>query len=94
MKQDKGVALKYNTQKKIPEIIAIAKGQLLTKMLELAKKNNITIYKDKDSVEILSAMNVGRQIPEELYKVIAEILSFCYKVSKNFREKIDKIDIY
>ena len=51
---EKGVALKYTGE--IPKIIAIARGNLLEKLLELAKQNNITILKDPDLAEILSKL--------------------------------------
>ena len=87
--EDKGVALKYSED--IPKILAIAKGELLKHLLKLAQENNITIYKDPDLTEVLSKFEVGDEIPEFLYKAVAEVLAHCYKVNSDFKEKIDKL---
>ena len=87
--ENKGIALKYSVD--IPKILAIAQGELLKHLLKLAEKNNITIYKDPDLTEVLSRFEVGAEIPEVLYKTIAEVLAHCYKVNSDFREKIDKL---
>jgi len=59
---------------------------------DIAKENNITIYKDSDLAEILSCMKPG-EIPENLFRVMAEILAYCYKTNEKFRDKIIKSGI-
>jgi len=82
----RGVALEYSGD--VPKIIAVAKGKLLEKMLLLAKKNNITIHRDHDLALVLSQLKAGEEIPEDLYKAVAEILAYCYKINSEFRKKI------
>ena len=83
----KGVALGYNG--KIPKILAIAKGKLFKDLLYIAKKNNITIYEDTNLVEVLSKLDPGEEIPEDMYKAISEILAYCYNVNENFKQKLN-----
>jgi flagellar biosynthesis protein len=82
------VAINYNKEMDIaPKIIAKGKGVLADKIIEIAKQNNIPLYEDPDLIEILSKLDLGQEIPPELYKIIAEVLVYIYK-SNN---KINKI---
>ena len=75
----KTVALKYDQRRdKAPKIIASGKGSIAEKIIKKAREENIPIKKDKDVVQVLAELNIGEEIPEELYTVIAEILSFLY----------------
>ncbi len=82
-KDKKAAALQYDINKdKAPKIIASGKGDIAKKILEKAKEENIKIEKDQDLVEILVQMEIGEEIPPELYEVIAEILSFIYDLEE------------
>lgn len=75
----KTVALKYDQSlDNAPKIVASGQGNLAEKILKKAREENIPIKEDKDIVQVLAELNVGDEIPEELYVVIAEILSFFY----------------
>lgn len=89
--KEKGVALKYTGE--LPKIVAIARGKLLERLLELAKENNITIYRDPDLADVLSKFKIGIEIPEDLFKAVTEVLAHCYKVNSNFRKKMNNIGI-
>ena len=80
----KVAALKYNKGlKRAPEVIGTGVGEVAERILELAKENEIPLYTDERLVNQLVAMELGNQIPPELYKVVAEILVFVYKVDKD-----------
>jgi len=77
----KAAALKYNMEKdNAPKIIASGKGNIAKKILEKAKEEDIHIKENQDLAEILVKMEIGEEIPPELYEVIAEILSFIYNL--------------
>ena len=80
------VALEYSDD--LPVIISSARGYLAEKLLDIAKLNNITIYKDSDMAEILSKLDTGTEIPENLFIATAEILAYCYKVNSKFKNKL------
>lgn len=80
-KNKKAAALKYNMKKDdAPKIIASGKGDIAKKILEKAKEEDIHIEENQDLAEILVKMEIGEEIPPELYEVIAEILSFIYNL--------------
>lgn len=81
-KTKKAVALGYNKQEQnAPKILANAKGENATKIISLAKENGIPIKEDKDLVEVLSKLDLGDEIPPNMYKAVAEIFAFLYKVA-------------
>ena len=79
----KAAALQYNREKdNAPRIIAKGKGDIAQKIVEKAEEENIHIEDDSDLVDILLKLEIGDEIPPELYQVIAEILSFIYEIEE------------
>jgi len=79
----KAVALKYDANKqRAPKVTAKGEGEIAQKIIEIAKENDIPIKEDKDLVEMLSKIELDREVPPEMYKAIAEVFSFIYKVTK------------
>ncbi|MBA1432522.1 MAG: EscU/YscU/HrcU family type III secretion system export apparatus switch protein [Epsilonproteobacteria bacterium] len=83
MKKKEAVALKYNQEKnKAPTVTAKGKGKTAQKIIELAKLNDIPVKKDEDLVELLSKVELDKEIPAEMYKAVAEVFSFIYNITK------------
>ena len=79
--QNKAVALKYDKDKNdAPKIVAKGKGILAEKIEGIAYSNGIHTVKDKHLTEELYRMDVGSDIPEELYEAVAKILVFVYNL--------------
>ncbi len=85
----KAVALAYEGD--IPRILARGKGKLAEKLLEIARDNSITLYKDRDLAEVLYILETGSEIPEDLYAAVAVVLAYCYRVNDEFRERMKNI---
>lgn len=82
MKLQKAVALKYNKEKdKAPKIVAKGKGEIAKNIIKIAEENKLPIKKDEDLVELLSKIELDREIPENLYKAVAEVFSFIYNIT-------------
>ena len=80
-KIDKAAALKYNRgDASAPKMVAKGRGKVAEKIVEIAKAHNIPIKEDKDLVEFLSTLDLYQEIPEELYKAVAEIIAFIYEL--------------
>ena len=79
----KAVALKYEMYKdNAPKVIAKGNGEIAKKIIEVAKQHRIYIKEDPDLVEVLSGLDLYEEIPEDLYKVVAEIIAFIYKAKQ------------
>jgi flagellar biosynthetic protein FlhB len=76
------VALAYQRDKMAaPKIVAKGAGHVAAKIREIAKANNIPIIEDKPLARLLfKTIDIGGSIPEELYRTIAEILAYVYKL--------------
>ena len=76
------VAIKYDAEKNSAPIV-IAKGEdyLAMKIREIAKENNIEIVENKPLARMLYAnVDVGAEVPPELYQAVAEVLAFVYSL--------------
>ena len=79
----KATALKYQHNiDNAPNVIASGDGYIANNIIKLAKENNIPIKEDEDLVELLSKLDINQEIPEEMYKAVAEIFSFVYSLTQ------------
>jgi len=81
--REKAVALKYEADKgTAPKVTAKGEGFSAKNIIKIAKLHDIPIKKDEDLVEMLSKLEVDREVPPQMYKAIAEVFSFVYKITK------------
>lgn len=75
------VAIQYDALKaKAPVVLAKGEDFLAAKIKDVAKENNITIVENKPLARMLYYnVDVGMEIPPELYQAVAEVLAFVYK---------------
>jgi flagellar biosynthesis protein len=82
--QRQAVALHYAPKKDVaPKLVAKGRGYLAEKIIELARLHNIPIRHDKKLLQILSRLDLEEEIPPEVYRVVAEILAFIYRLSNS-----------
>ena len=80
--REKAAALKYERGVgAAPTIVAKGQGLMAKKIISLAQKNGVPVHEDRNLIEILSTIDLYEEIPAELYKAVAEILAFIYKMS-------------
>lgn len=74
------VALSYNPVDSYtaPEIVASGRGLIAKQILKLAFEHGIKVREDADLAEILSALEIGEEIPVEAFIAVAEILRYVY----------------
>ncbi|MBP3488279.1 MAG: flagellar biosynthesis protein FlhB [Roseburia sp.] len=74
------VAIKYEPEvHKAPVVLAKGEDYLAQKIREAAKENNIEIVENKPLARMLYAnVDIGSEIPPELYQAVAEILAMVY----------------
>lgn len=79
----KAVALRYRKEKEsAPRVVAKGRGSIAERILQIAKEHNVPLKEDPQLVEVLSTLDVYQEIPPELYKAVAEILAFVYKMTR------------
>ncbi len=80
--QTKAVALRYNKQKEnAPRLLAKGQGELARRIVEKAKDYGVPVYQDDDLIEVLAGLELDTEIPTELYRAVAEVMVFVYKLN-------------
>jgi len=67
-----------------PLIVAKGHGQLAKDIIELAREHGVLIHEDAELTRLLSKLELGEQIPRELYLIIAELIAFSYVLQGKF----------
>ena len=78
------VALHYD-RTGAPRVVAKGNGTIGEKIIEVAKANNIPIEENEVLAGALSNVELGEEIPAELYKAVAEVLIFVLRLSGRVR---------
>ena len=75
------VALRYDKETaEAPFVVAKGADYVAQKIKEAAKEHNIEIVENKPLARSLYAnVEIGEEIPEELYVAVAEVLAIVYK---------------
>lgn len=76
------IALHYERGKGAPRVVAKGRGTIGEKIVEIARANNVPIEENEVLAGALSHVELGDEIPEELYKAVAEVLTFVLRLSK------------
>ena len=85
------VALRYDLDRdKAPRVVAKGKGHTAEHILEAAQKSSVPVYQNKTPVNMLMALDIDREIPPELYKAIAEVMAYVYKMDKKKGREIEE----
>lgn len=84
--KEKAAALVYD-QTGAPRIVAKGVGEVARKMIEAANDEGIPIQKNAVLVEALMQIELTKEIPPQLYRAVAEILAFVYKLDKAHSKK-------
>ena len=79
--KEKAIALQYDNDKNsAPKVIAKGEGKTAQKIIQIAEENGVRLKKDEDLVELLSKVELDAEVPPQMYKAVAEVFSFLYKI--------------
>jgi len=78
------VALHYDSEG-APRVVAKGRGDIGEKIIETAKAHGIPLEQNEVLAGALSNVEIGDQIPADLYKAVAEVLIFVLKLSGRMR---------
>jgi flagellar biosynthesis protein len=63
-----------------PRVVAKGRGVLAERILELAREHDVPVRSDRDLVELLSACELGDEIPVEVWTAVAELLAWLWSM--------------
>ena len=77
------VALRYDpiSGDTEPHVVAKGSGPVAEEILRLARRHDIPLRQDPALVEALAQIDLGTSIPPELFRAVAEVLAFVYKIN-------------
>ncbi|MCW8129576.1 MAG: EscU/YscU/HrcU family type III secretion system export apparatus switch protein [Planctomycetota bacterium] len=82
------VALRYQGGKdQAPVVVAAGQGLVAEKIAETARAHDVPMHEDAMLAATLSQVDVGKQIPASLYKAVAEVLAFVYRLDRQRRDE-------
>ena len=77
------VALKYEESKRAPFVVAKGMDHIAQQIKKIARENGVHIYQNPPLARALyKDVEIDKQIPEELFAAVAEVLAFVYKMNK------------
>jgi flagellar biosynthesis protein len=89
-------ALQYEG-KNAPTVTAKGHGEVADEIITLARQHGILVHQDDELSKLLSQLELGEQIPPQLYLVIAELIAFSYvmqgKFPQNWHNIHQRIDL-
>jgi len=88
------VAIQYDPETMAaPKVIAKGAGLIALKIKELARFHHVPVVENKPLARTLfKEMEIGQSIPKELYKAVAEVLAYVYRLRDKTRSVMNRID--
>ena len=81
----RAVGLKYDQNAgEAPTVVAKGYDELAEQIIALAKENGVLVHEDPYLADFLSRLDLGQEIPEPLYHVIAELIAFSFVLQGKF----------
>ena len=89
-KKQEAVALGYNPNKDdAPRVLASGREKIAEQIISIARENGIPIKDDPVLTAALMEIDINNTIPPELYRVVAEVLSYIYRI----QQKTSKVNL-
>ena len=81
---NKAAALRFDPETdRTPKLIARGTGSLAREMVSVAREHDRPVVRDPALGEVLSALPVGGEIPENLYRAVSGIFALIYQLERN-----------
>ncbi len=76
------VALKYEPGKdRAPKVVAKGYGLVARQIIQVAREHGVPVREDPELGALLARLDLGQEIPSELFSVVAEVLAFVYRMN-------------
>lgn len=74
------VALAYSPQQDAPRVVAKGRGLIAQTIIERARHNGVYVHESTELVALLMQVDLDRRIPVQLYRAVAELLAWVYRL--------------
>ncbi len=87
---DRAVALRHEPDSgRAPLVVASGRGAIARRLVEIAAEHGVPVREDPDLAALLSLVDLGDEIPADLYQAVAEVISFVYRANESLRAERD-----
>ena len=80
-RERRAAALRYESgSDEAPRVVAAGKGLVADRIIAEARAAGVPVRDDAALAEALAALDLGAQVPEDLYRAVAEALAWAYRL--------------
>jgi len=76
------IALAYNASEAAPKVVAKGRGLVAEAIIARARESGVYVHESKELVSLLMQVELDQQIPPALYRTVAELLAWLYRIEK------------
>jgi flagellar biosynthesis protein len=76
----RATALRYEPGQRAPQVVATGAGLVADRILAAAREAGVPVRHDPALAEALAALELGSDVPEALWKAVAETLAWAYRL--------------
>jgi flagellar biosynthesis protein len=76
----RATALRYERGDNAPKIAATGTGHVAERIIAVARELGIPVRSDPALAKALAALDLGAEVPEEMYRAVAEALAWAYRL--------------
>lgn len=73
-----------------PRVVAKGDGFLAQKIIAFAQEKGIPVQRNESLIDALMQIELGKEIPPELYQAVAEVLALIYRIDRQKAEEQTK----
>jgi len=81
-KRQSAIALAYQTGDVAPKVVAKGRGLIAKAIIERAKEHGVYVHESEELVGILMQVELDENIPPQLYRAVAELLAWLYRLER------------
>jgi flagellar biosynthesis protein len=76
----RAAALRYEPGERAPKVTASGAGMVADRIVAAARQAGVPVRSDPALAEALTALELGRDVPEALWTAVAEALAWAYRL--------------
>lgn len=78
--REAAVALTYRAGQSAPQIVAKGRGLVAENIIRKARDHGVYVHESAELVSLLMQVDLDQHIPPQLYRAVAELLAWLYKL--------------
>ena len=77
------VALAYSGEDAAPRVVAKGRGPVAQAIIDSAQQHGVYVHQSKELVALLIQLDLDQRIPPQLYRAVAELLAWVYRLEQD-----------